>query len=120
MKPSDVLNAAAEQIIERGWNQGDFVGSDGESLCAMGAVRIAAGGGVTLRDSHYTVDMRLAPLNAGRLADRACRYLHEEINNQTGYEIYPVGDWNDDRDRTVTEVITTLYAAAIRAKEAGD
>ncbi|OZF40777.1 hypothetical protein CH296_00535 [Rhodococcus sp. 14-2496-1d] len=95
MTISEILARAADLIEEHGWMQGEYVNDKG-CLCAVGAIRIAADGKV---EGHF-------PSNAATQA----------IDLMAGHlDAGSVIEWNDDVDRTQTEVVGALRAAATRA-----
>ena len=81
MLPSEVLRQARNEIMERGWSQGDYIASDG-SVCAMGAIDI--------QWDHKN----------GAVLDRASTAFREA----TGIDCF-IPIWNDTPGRTIHEVL---------------
>ena len=106
MKPSEILFAAADKIEPKGaWTQGSFarnsrgimadpLSEDAICWCASGAI-ISANG----KDDHVAF-----------LAKRAFE------NSVIKSHIY---DWNDDPERTQSQVVSALRSAAKAEQEAG-
>ena len=106
MNTSEVLNTAADLIEEHGWTQGHegWRGHD-SGLCLEGALAAALGLGARAGE---------------RLAVYACpayAAVADYLDLQPMPKIAPVRDslwgWNDRQNRTATEVIATLRAAAV-------
>lgn len=110
MKPSVVLRSAADVIRKRGWFQGwygpyrEYADGDRKVLrpktcpvCALGAVRVAAG---------YAPDS-----DDGRTED-AEAYLRRSTRTY-------VDTWNDDPTRTVEDVLAAFEKAALLAESEG-
>jgi len=89
---ADVLDKAADVIVERGWCQGQFRNSAGQ-VCALAAVHTAA------RTTPFTW-----------VADEALGIIRKRVGMSVAY-------WNDAPERTADEVITALRecAASLRA-----
>jgi hypothetical protein len=92
-KPSDILNRAAEIMLERGHHKGDFVDPDTGRVCLYGAF-----------------DAACNELNAPYIG---AHYIAKAID---GAHI-PV--WNDRPETTEAMAIGVLHDAAVLAKEAG-
>jgi hypothetical protein len=119
-----LLRAAADHLDTHGWLQGAYYDLGDDLLtppaCVAGAIRISyAGQPVGAADTPDLVDPlhhvrdAIAQLadhldGAGGLAGlRRITYPDRAVVD----ELY-VGGWNDDPDRTITEVITALRHAA--------
>jgi hypothetical protein len=122
--PADLLRAAADYLDTHGWHQGAYYDLGDDPLtppaCVAGAIRISyAGQPVGAADTPDLVDPRhhvrdaIAQLadhldSAGGLAGlRRITYPDRAVVD----ELY-VGGWNDDPDRTITQVTTALRHAA--------
>lgn len=98
MKPSEILNAAADLITPEGaWGQGNFVKRvNGKNCyCAVGAIEAM-------------------PSGASRNLRTACEAVYAIIKAPS------ITGWNDHPDRTQAEVIDALRKAAKLAQEAGE
>lgn len=95
---ADVLEAAAKYLEEHGWTQDVFVTYDG-CACAVGAIRLAAGGGRHEDDETHI----------------QTNYLSSTATAAVSKRLAPVSSllsWNDEPDRTADEVITLLREVA--------
>ena len=95
MTAEEVL-AKAARIVEAGWYQGGYVSPDGTKVCAMGAIRVAAGERISELNSY----------RPSKVADPAIVALSYEVDDVRG-----IGMWNDTPGRTAEEVATTLRNA---------
>lgn len=102
-KPSDILNRAAEIMIERGHAKKNFVTDDGR-ICVLGACRYAAVGSFSAVSNPQCVEVDDA--------------VSPFLSAVTGYDFVP--SWNDREETTETMAIGALHEAAILAKEAGE
>lgn len=99
-----VFRRAAEVIQERGHAKDVFESETG-AVCAVGALRIAAG-----YDVHN--GLGLEPWEAVRfLSPRICSNTTDEDPTER------VADWNDAWDRSEAEVIEALRDAATAAEQ---
>jgi hypothetical protein len=118
--PADLLRGAAIYLQRHGWTQHQFFelldDSDGPFLpaCASGAIMTAAYGHCL---GNIVVDHDDEPEAAAAMA--AMRVLADYLDGgyipNEGYQVSAIdviGDWNDDTDRTVTEVVDALNDAA--------
>lgn len=96
-----VLERAANIIKQRGWCQGAFTDSYGR-VCAVGALRLAAGGSITTGLTSIQIEVVLAA---------AIRLLKLVDAGETN-----LAWWNDISGRTKEAVITAMQCAA-RLKE---
>jgi len=121
LTPADILRCAALYLSQRGWHQGDMFADPTQpfpAACAQGAIRMAVCGSPTIaytRETAHRVDQAVAVLATWL----AFTYLDESRPEFTAIhhgdpttvtEI--VGDWNDEADRTATEVFAALSGAA--------
>jgi hypothetical protein len=102
MRTSEVLNRAADLIQERGWVQGEGWSGvdDRDGLCLEGGIMAAAG------ISGF-----------GAIGDVQACPAYKAVADYIGLDL-PGGAtfawrWNDSQNRTATEVIETLRAAAV-------
>lgn len=106
MSPSDILNAAANRLRDKGWVQGGYTSAE-QSLChtpiseigatdLVGAIRVADGGWW----NHESDDAKAEAKEAVR----------DAIGGGS------LGHWNDEEERTIDEVIGILKLAAERCK----
>jgi hypothetical protein len=122
LTPADLLRGAALYLQRHGWTKGQFfdqlAATNGPFLpaCASGAIMTAAHGqcvpnGIIAHDETTNPDAAAAA--------RAMRVFANWLNN--GYiplDQYPVssidviGDWNDDKGRTLDDVVQALNDAA--------
>jgi len=121
LTPADILRCAALYLSQRGWHQGDMFADATQpfpAACPQGAIRMAACGSPTTAytiDTARRVDQAVAVL-AGWLAWTYLDDYRPELtaihhgDQITLSEV--VGDWNDDQDRTATDVIAALSGAA--------
>jgi hypothetical protein len=101
----EVLRRAEQVIAERGWCQEDFTDDTG-AVCARGAINLVVAGDPEEGARHEAYN----PL-AVAAAEAVAAYLNRRWPSD-------VSDWNDEEDRTESEVRDVLLAAAQRA-EAG-
>lgn len=102
---ASVLDKAAAEIRDRGWNQGRLMNGLGE-VCAVGGIRAACG---LNRGAYY--GRRLA-------ADLAtdAEYAFSDYLRST-YEAPSIPQWNDDPTRTKDDVTAALEKAAAWVRE---
>lgn len=110
MKASEILRKAADVIRARGWYQGN-VGSDPDaesscSVCAVGAMRIAATG----QQSPWTL------VGTGGSEYWEARAELDETIAHTGDR---TPHWNDTDGRTADEVLVALESTAVRLEGEG-
>lgn len=100
MTPSDVLRAAADQIVTFGWLQG-FLGLVDEDapVCAVGAVVSGSGGVFGVVEGAPILDIRQHVMDAVEAAAK----------RRSGLGIV---DWNNAPGRTADEVIALLLTVA--------
>lgn len=103
-----LFRKAAEVIEQRGHAK-DMFESETGAVCAVGALRIAAG--------YYAEP----PVEGGIFASEplaAVKFLSSRIYSNTTDEdpVERIADWNDAWDRTEAEVIEALHDAAAAAK----
>jgi len=84
MTDAEILNKAADYLMQYGWTQYNFVGEDGRSCCAYAAIHC------------YAKERTLGVVR--------------RVERLTGESIVL---WNDAPGRTLTEVVTTLRKAAV-------
>jgi hypothetical protein len=117
-----LLYRAAEQLQRHGWRRGAYWPDSylfahyihGDPCCALGALAVA--------DGITTYDAANRALTSRPALALAVDALASEINRNTDDQdhVADVADWNDDLDRTATEVITTIRAAARRLSKPAD
>lgn len=100
MTPAEVLNRAADRILEHGHCKGDY-GDDHRNpdtcrVCLYGALNAATTGD---------------PFTQGRRLWESAEYLVESVVYE-GEQVGDLADWNDDPDRAADEVIAVLREAA--------
>jgi hypothetical protein len=100
MKLSDILNQAADLILERGLHKGTLRSPDGTQFCAVGAICHVA-------QTTNAVEFG-DKLGSGR--------LFAWLNNRLPISVH-LSDFNDDSETTDADVIDFLRSAAIAAKE---
>ena len=101
---SDVLNKAADLIEERGWGSGPeaWDGEDGSGLCIEGAILAALGISIDARSTVlWTCPAYVAVADYLDRPRRAAEY---------GRDLWK---WNDEDNRTASEVIEVLRACAV-------
>jgi hypothetical protein len=113
MKPSEILDKAAELLEEKGWCQRREMDPSTGAMCARGAIKRAIGARTIRLDKAYFLD-DLREEEDHVVAMHAMRYVKET----TGADHIP--HWNDSPMRTADEVITSLRHAAKFAKEDED
>lgn len=123
--PSDVLDHAADLLEYWGWRQDGELDDEGR-MCAVGAIRCAAGG-VT----HYQTPLgrwvahALSSVSPGqRLAVRCYPHLLRVLPSRYQWDGWYasnnlVEQWNDAKRRRSSEVITKLREAAAAARSEG-
>ncbi len=111
LKPSDVLDRAADLMEERGWYRGFFISDDG-AVCHLGAIYAAAGRHVH-RQSTGGTWFRV-------IDDRV-----DEPRRAVYWDCMAIGEasipaWNDIRCQSKDEAVAKLREAARMAREAGE
>lgn len=118
LRTSEVLNRAADLIEERGWGTGpasaSLLNANASGLCLEGG--IAAAAGIEQIDIGI-VDTEYAPNRTDLLNCPAYRAVQDYLSIPGSLWIF-----NDKHDRTASEVIETLRAAALieSSREARD
>ena len=93
MTAAEVLRRAADYIEEHGWRQ-QVLGCNGGPRCAVGAMCSAVGkSGIPLSGDCPEMFAAWDAL-------------------QASLDAFSIAQWNDHRDRTATEVISTLRRVA--------
>lgn len=97
--PAKILSGAADLLESRGHTKGRYVRDDG-SLCAVGAMRVAAGLGAntTRPGEEHTLECICYRIAYFRLLDAV--------------GAHDVADWNDEEWTTAAEVIAALRFTA--------
>ena len=109
MNDAEVLRKAAEEIRTRGWHQGEYIASDSDAVCALGALRIATWGTVyPMGPEGYGQYVRCA----GKLREVLAEQFpeHAETNSAQLY----VPTINDEVCESADEMIGYLEKAAGR------
>src|SRR3954454_14758437 len=114
--PADILRGAAVYLDRYGWTRGDYYATITDpqipfpAVCAYGALAFAAYGcrvenpyGLKLPDERRRLFTRAGDLFDGYLID------HYDVSDA---DLIPGQAWNDEDERTVTDVTTVLAAAA--------
>jgi len=109
-KPSENLEAARREIVERGWVQGTLIDEAGR-VCAMGAIFVAAGYRVVNR--MYGRKSFVRECGSQTMTDVGRGYLAEVVGGD-------IEGWNDTSTRTLDDVLDAFHEAAILAKEHGE
>lgn len=116
LSPAEVLRGAAVYIGRHGLHQGDMFANDTTpfpAACVQGAVKMAICGGMDAAYTHeqsFLSDHTLAVL-VDYLDTRF--HLHIVDDQDEGLSLGDiVANWNDEYDRTHTEVVTALDGAA--------
>lgn len=131
MKPSEILDKAADIIVRDGWWQGAYYKEPSTDLpageiwrwaddearrtapcCQAGAISRAAFG-VAWADTLAQVDHV-----QGGAYSRADGYMRRYAHKTFG-DTSPIA-WNDEPERTAEEVVEALRGAAELAREAGE
>lgn len=122
MKPSEVLDSAANIILRDGWYQGNFyepppavdglAAADDEAnrsapCCQDGALQRAIWG-VAYVGGHWWID----PTPQAQAYKQARAYMEQVVGDNSI-------DWNDHPDRTKEEVVAALRQAAENARGDG-
>ncbi|HEX4246604.1 MAG TPA: hypothetical protein VH008_01965 [Pseudonocardia sp.] len=117
-----LLYRAADQLHRHGWRRGAYWPDsylfaryiDGDPCCALGALAVA--------DGITSYDAANWALTARPGLALAVDVLTAQINrDREPYgHVVDVADWNDDLERTATEVITTMRAAAQRLGQSAE
>jgi hypothetical protein len=102
LKPSEVLDKAADYIDEHGWCQKAMVDNDGR-VCAIGAIRAA----VCMEEG-----VMMPWVSTGHQALTAATHLAEAAYDGLDY-------WNDAEGRTQFDVTNLLRKAAEAERAAG-
>ncbi|WP_282204491.1 DUF6197 family protein [Kitasatospora fiedleri] len=93
-----VLELAAAYIEVHGHHKGDFGSEKDRSACAVGAIRAIVTG---RRDVQHP------------LADAAVLALSQQLPDVMAEVLENVAEWNDALERTASEVVRALRAAAL-------
>lgn len=99
MKTSEILNRAAEIMMERGHGKGQYIGDTGR-VCVLGATCLASG---------------LTKKQCPQMGNQAPGYTY--ISKAVGRVAW---FWNDSPETTEAMALGALHEAAILAKEQGD
>lgn len=122
VKPSEILDKAADQIDRRGWVQDDWWEADTPThwtdckVCAGGGINAAAGwapdfdGYDRLGAEHPAARAVIA------FADRVAP---DRESPAVDWAMALIIRWNDEEGRTATEVVRELRAVAASEREAG-
>ncbi|WP_432112824.1 DUF6197 family protein [Streptomyces sp. S1] len=125
MKPSEILDAAANIILRDGWHQGTYFAFEPHDprevceeknrtapCCQAGAISRAAFG-VALREGGLkeATDARVLAFS------RASHYMLWHV--QQTYNVTPI-EWNDRPTTTKDDIVTALRGAADDARRAGE
>lgn len=103
MKPSQIVTGAIDLLEQRGWRRGSLQGADG-SLCAVGALQTATfGDPFSWNSGHEEYD------NYKRAVDS----LAFHINKQASLPGMTIAHWNDNRVRTLDQVIEVMHNTAV-------
>ncbi len=117
LRPSDVLDHAANLIDEWGWARSHFVGSKG-AMCHLGAINAAAGFHVHEQNGDGTWDFRVRDVaGEGRLAYEAQAYDRRVTADPAGYQT--ITGWNDTACKSKREAVAKLREAAELARSEG-
>jgi hypothetical protein len=111
--PVQVLRDAADYLQRYGWAQGTlYWRHDGgrPPVCAVGAIRIVVLGPPMVEGLADTRAVR----HVHRAVEVLAAYLIRHTGFQTGrgLDVVQVTEWNDQPDRTATEVCTVMRRAA--------
>ena len=114
MNPAALLRGAALYLFWHGWHKGGFFdfasGKPFPRACALGAINASAHGRAILGSDDDAHD---ADSDAAIKAMRVfAAHIDPEYDANATSAIDVIGDWNDDQDRTVGEVINMLTDAA--------
>ena len=101
MTAHEILIAAKQELLTRGWHQGGLLDPVTGAVCALGAMSCAVGA------------LSLAGLRALEGFDRATFCLQ----NALGVEpVWGIGAWNDEPARTPEEVLQAFDRAIALAE----
>ena len=120
LDPAYVLNAAADLIERDGWSQHVLVEFDESrrivGRCPLGAINTAIDAAIDATPCTASGNNKpIAFFHArGRLIDYLTATNNTTASKRTSARI---PDWNDHPDRTQTEVVATLRAAAATPPE---
>ncbi len=121
MKPSEILDQAANTLLRDGWYQGEYYKDDGTSAanrsgpcCQEGAISRAAFGYAYV---DYLNSVRDQSEALRKAQDDASRYMRNFVC-QDGHRSSI--DFNDAPGRTREEVVNALRGAAAYARLAGE
>lgn len=122
MKPSDVLDKAAEIIIRDGWYQGEYFETPDDPADRDQANRTApcCQAGAISRAAHgvaWLIGWDAVDRAESHARYRAERYMRDYIRARYGTRSSV--EWNDTVARDADEVVTALRGAAEEARRAG-
>ena len=113
LKPSDVLDHAANLIDEWGWRQFGYLrGADG-AMCHLGAIYAASGVHVHHKENGRWTYSGGRELASFPLAQRSEIWDEKAVCG-------PVADWNDHVCQSKDEAVAMLRKAAAMARGAGE
>ena len=119
LTPAVLLRGAADYLTRNGWIQGDFFDLVTEAnyppACSMGAINFCAHGRAILGSDDTAEDPKTdAAIQAMRVfaAHLNIDYTDPESVAFKTSAVDLIGDWNDDKGRTLAEVVEALHDAA--------
>lgn len=127
MKPSEILDKAADHIETYGHAKKEWIGVPDDlarpdeecAACAGGAINIAGG-----HPPDFDAYRHLSDDPAAQAWEAMANRVTSSIGLNT--EMYGIKDaigavtgWNDEDDRTAEQVVAELRAAALEEREAG-
>lgn len=122
MQTSEILNKAADLIVDRGHNKGAYVNDQG-NVCALGAIRLVCGGTVDscqFSPSGWTVsiDETVKIYTVHEVSKALRNYLRGDPDWNNFSDSVP--SWNDrnDKDAVVRALRgAALFSEALTAKD---
>jgi hypothetical protein len=113
--PAVILRGAAVYLQQHGWTRGAFFDPDDDgpfpAACATGAIRMAIHGDLTQTFSALPDDSEQRKL-IGKAQRHLAAHLHDGFDPEETSSIDVIGDWNDDEQRTLADVVDALNDAA--------
>lgn len=113
LKPSDVLEHAANLIDEWGWARKNFVGING-AMCHLGAIRAATGWHV---HGFKKGGWRIVDHDLSRAVERLTLAAQEYDMQALG--VTSITRWNDEVCKSKAEAVAKLREAAALARSEG-
>lgn len=122
MKPSEILDKAADIIIRDGWHQGAYFKVDRNDTAEEDAARAMTAPccqeGAIMRAAFGSAWPRMWEARTNQEKRKASGYMNAYVQGTTGN--YSAIAWNDLSTTTKDDVVYALRQSANEAREAGE